>query len=142
MLRGIEGNAKFRRFVIHATYTRVADKQIKFRYLSKGLATYNEYGDIYIFENFVVILRRPFKDVHLGYAPLVIYTESTDEQFNFPVPAYVPQRVLFKTIVKGEVEIRFEMNSFLFSQGLVEIAVKGLTEEELLALEKMKGWIS
>jgi hypothetical protein len=51
---------------------------------------------------------------------------------------YKPDSITFKTIIKGEIDIRLKDPSYKYRR--IDITLKQLTNEQVYQLEKIKEW--
>jgi hypothetical protein len=118
-------------------------QNIKLRYSeSSGLKTYiypSNLCDLYLFDNYLAIIRRQDFVFKVFFAPILITSDiaTTKNIFNY-LDTYKPDRITFKQIVKGEVDIK--LTDMTYKHYVTDITLKGLTEEQTTQLEKIKNW--
>lgn len=118
-------------------------QNIKLRYSeTSGLKTYiypNNRCDLYLFENYLSIVRRQDFVFKVFFAPVLLTSDisTTNNIFNY-LDTYKPDRITFKQIEKGEVDIK--LTDPKFKHYKTEITLKGLTIEQTTQLEKIKNW--
>jgi len=118
-------------------------QNIKIRYwTTSGLKTYvypNNFCDLYLFDNCLAIIRRQDFIFKVFFNPILLTSDTTTTKilFNY-LDTYKPDNIIFKQPVKGEVDIKLtdlEHNHFK-----IDMTFKGLTNEQLGQLEKIKNW--
>lgn len=118
-------------------------QNIKLRYSeTSGLKTYiypNNRCDLYLFDNYLAIVRRQDFVFKVFFAPILLTSDiaSTKNIFNY-LDTYKPDRITFKQIVKGEVDIN--LTDRANKRYKTNITLKGLTDEQITQLEKTKNW--
>lgn len=118
-------------------------QNIKLRYSeTSGLKTYiypNNRCDLYLFDNYLAIVRRQNFVFKVFFAPILLTSDlaSTKNIFNY-LDSYKPDQITFKQIVKGEVEIKLTDPKYKHSK--TDITLKGLTIEQTAQLERIKNW--
>jgi hypothetical protein len=116
-------------------------QNIKLRYSeTSGLKTYiypNNRCDLYLFDNYLTIVRRQDFVFKVFFAPILLTSDiaSTKNNFNY-LEAYKPDRITFKQIVKGEVDIKLTDRANKYYT--TNITLKGLTNEQTTLLENLK----
>lgn len=116
-------------------------QNIKLRYSeTSGLKTYiypNNRCDLYLFDNYLAIVRRQDFVFKVFFAPILLTSDiaTTKNTFNY-LHTYKPHRITFKQIVKGEVDIK--LTDFTSKHYTTDITLKGLTNEQTTQLEKFK----
>ena len=118
-------------------------QNIKVRYSeTSGLKTYiypNNLCDLYMFDNYLAIVRRQDFVFKVFFAPILLTSDivSTKNNFNY-LDTYKPERITFKQIVKGEVDIK--LTDQANKHYTTDITIKGLSNEQTTQLEKIKNW--
>lgn len=118
-------------------------QNIKLRYSeTSGLKTYcypNNRCDLYLFDNYLAIVRRQDFVFKVYFAPVLLTSDiaTTKNIFNY-LNTYKPDRITFKQIVKGEVDIK--LTDPTYKHYRTDITLKGLTNEQTTQLEKIKNW--
>lgn len=118
-------------------------QNIKLRYSeTSGLKTYiypNNRCDLYLFDNYLAIVRRQDFVFKVFFVPILLTSDiaSTKNNFNY-LETYKPDRITFKQIVKGEVDIK--LTDQANKHYTKNITLKGLTNEQTAQLEKIKNW--
>lgn len=131
-----------KRFTEHiSTINPIMYRDIKARY-SEFNGDYMEivfYGsscDIYLFENYIVVVRR-YKSLFRRHIEPIILTYSEKDAYKaFPyLNIFRPEKLLFKQIIKGEVEFRF--TDFKRKYYRMELTLKALNPEQKAQLERV-----
>lgn len=118
-------------------------QNIKLRYwTTSGLKTRiwpNNRCDLYLFDNCLAIVRRQNFVFKILFAPFLLTSDiaTTKNRFN-NLKTYKPDRVIFKQIVKGELDIT--LTDPIYRHYTIDITLKGLTNEQIHQLEKIKNW--
>jgi len=118
-------------------------QNIKLRYSeTSGLKTYiypNNRCDLYLFDNYLVIVRRQDFVFKVFFAPILLTSDiaSTKNYFNY-LDTYIPDRITFTPIAKGEVDIK--LTDQVNKHYTTNITLKGLSNEQTTLLEKIKTW--
>ena len=118
-------------------------QNIKLRYwTTSGLKTRispNNRCDLYLFDNCLAIVRRQNFIFNMFFAPVLLTSDIaiTKNKFN-NLNAYKQDCVIFKQIVKGEVDIK--LTDPIYKHYTIDITFKGLTNEQINQLEKIKNW--
>lgn len=118
-------------------------QNIKLRYSeTNGLKTYiylNNRCDLYLFDNYLAIIRNQDFVFKVNFAPILLTSDivTTKKVFNY-LDIYKPDRVIFKQIAKGEVDIK--LTDPTYKHYSTDITLKGLTNEQITQLEKIKNW--
>jgi hypothetical protein len=116
---------------------------IKLRYsTTSGLRTEispNNRCDLYLLDNCLAIVRRQDFIFKVFFAPVIISsdTATTKNMFDY-LHIYKPDRITFKQIVKGEVDIK--LTDPIYMHYTIDLTLKGLTSEQTNQLEKIKTW--
>ena len=99
----------------------------------------NSYCDIYLFDNCLAIVRRQNFIFNVFFAPILLTSDIaiTKTIFNF-LDTYKPDRIIFKQIVKGEIDIK--LTDLVYKDNKIEMTLKGLTNEQASVLEKIKNY--
>ena len=118
-------------------------KNIKLRYSeTSGFKTSiypNNRCDLYLFDNYIAIVRRQDFIFKVFFAPVLLtsYNATTENIFNYLV-TYKTDQITFKQIVKGEVDIKLTEPTYKYFK--IDITLKRLTNEQTSQLEKIKNW--
>ncbi len=118
-------------------------QNIKLRYSeTSGLKTYiypNNRCDLYLFDNYLAVIRRQDFVFKVFFAPILLTSDipTTKNIFSY-LDTYKPDRITFKQIVKGEVDIK--LTDQASKHYTTNITLKGLTNEQTTQLEKIKNW--
>ena len=118
-------------------------QNIKLRYSeTSGLWTYiypNIRCDLYLFDNYLAIVRRQDFVFKVFFAPVLVTPDiaTTKNIFNY-LDTYKPDRITFKQIVKGEVDIKLTDQTYKHYK--TDITLKGLTNEQSTQLKKINNW--
>lgn len=116
---------------------------VKLRYwITRRLRTWTSpgtYGDLYLFDNCLVIVRRRnfiFKIFH----PPVLFTPDMDHaKKNFPyLKAYQPGYIHFNQLHKSEIEIKVKDPDS--GTWMIDITLKGLSADEVNQVSEIKNW--
>jgi hypothetical protein len=118
-------------------------QNIKIRYSeTNGLKTYiypNNRCDLYLFDNYLAIIRRSDFIIKVFFPPIVLTSDiSTTKNIFGNLETYKPDQLKFKQIVKGEVEIK--INDPTYNNYSRDITLKELSNEQTTQLEKIKNW--
>lgn len=118
-------------------------QNIELRYSeTSGLKKYiypNNRCDLYLFDNYLAIVRRQDFVFRVFFAPVLLTSDiaTTKNIFNY-LDTYKPDRIIFKQIVKGEVDINLTDPKYKHCK--TDITFKGLSVEQTTQLEKIKNW--
>lgn len=118
-------------------------KNIKLRYSeTSGLKTSiypNNRCDLYLFDNYIAIVRRQNFIFNVFFAPVLLtsYKATTENIFNYLV-TYKPDQITLKQIVKEEIDIKLTEPTYKYFK--IDITLKGLTNEQISQLEKIINW--
>ncbi|WP_304066110.1 hypothetical protein [Pedobacter glucosidilyticus] len=95
--------------------------------------------DLYLFENCLAIVRRQDFIFKVFFAPIILTSDilATKNMFD-NLDTYKLDRITFKKIVKGEVDIK--LTDSIYKHYTIDITLKGLTSEQTNQLEKIKNW--
>jgi len=120
-------------------------KNINLRYYEiSGQKTYNYPNnrcDLYFFDNYLVIIRSQYFIFKVLFAPILLTPDISSTKPNFSyLSIYKPDRITFKDILKGEVDI--QLTDQANKHYITRITLKGLTNEQKNQLEKVKNWCS
>jgi len=133
-----------KRFVTQASEFKPALLQnVKLRYWTtngaRTMISPNNQCDIYLFDNFLAIIRRQNFMFKVFFAPVLITSDiaSTENIFSY-LDVYKPARITFNQIVKGEIDIKIK--DPIYRHYKIDITFKGLTSEQLIQLAKIKDW--
>lgn len=118
-------------------------QNIKLRYSeTSGLKTYiypNNRCDLYLFDNYLAIIRRQDFVFKVFFAPILLTSDITTTKINFDyLVTYKPDRITYKQIVKGEVDIK--LTDQANKHDTKNITLIGLTNEQTAQLEKINHW--
>ena len=99
----------------------------------------NNHCDLYLFDNYLVIVRRQNFIFRVFFAPVLITPdiEHTKIIFNY-LKAYKPRQINFNQITKSEIDIKLIDQSR--KNARIDIILKELTEEQRNQLDKIKTW--
>ena len=132
------------RFVHQASeFKPVLFQNIKLRYWTTNGArtgiSPNNNCDIYLFDNFLAIVRRQNFIFKVFFAPVLITSDITNTKniFNY-LTVYKPDRVIFKEIMKDQIDIKIK--DPIYRHYKIDITFKELTSEQLTQLVKIKDW--
>ncbi len=118
-------------------------QNIKLRYSeTSGLKTYiypNNCCDLYLFDNYLAIVRRQDFVFKVFFAPVLLTSDiaTTKNIFNY-LDIYKPDQITVQQIVKGEIDIK--LTDPTYKHYKTDITLKGLTIEQTTQLEKIKNW--
>src|SRR5688572_25931381 len=109
-------------------------QNIKIRYwTTSGLKTRispNNRCDLYLFDNCLAIIRRQNFIFKTFFAPVLLTSDISMAKNIFNnLDTYKPDRVFFKQIVKGELDIKW--TDPIYKHYTTEITFKGLTNEQI-----------
>lgn len=129
------------RFVDHAAALNpLIFRDIKMRY--SEFSGYMEYiffkssCDIYLFEHYIVVLRRYNFIFKRDLEPIILTTDKVRDKGHFTyLKAYKPDSILFKQVIKDEVE--FKYSDLKYNYYKMELTLKGLTPDQKAALERV-----
>ena len=118
-------------------------ENIKLRYWTtngaRTMISSNNYCDIYLFDNFLGIVRRQNFIFKVFFAPVLITPDITNTK---NILRYLsvckPDRVIFNQIIKNQIDIK--LKDPIYKHYKIDIAFKGLTSEQLIQLDKIKDW--
>ncbi len=118
-------------------------QNIKIRYWTsrelKIIVYPNNHCDIYLFDNCLAIVRRQNFIFKVLFAPILLTSDILTTKIVFgSLDTYKPDRITFKQIVKGEIDIK--LTGLVDKQYKIDITFKGLTNEQTNELEKIKNW--
>lgn len=114
-------------------------QNVKIRYwTTNGLKTYvslNNFCDLYLFNDFLSIVRRQNLIIH---APILLSSgiSATEKEFDY-LEAYKIDRISFKQVLKGEVDIK--LSSRANKQYTVDLTLKGLSRDQIVSLKRLKS---
>lgn len=115
-------------------------QDLRLSYLeTSGLKTYpfsNNRCDLYLFENYLAIVRRHDFVFKVFFPPILLSSdvESTKKIF-YGLETYKPDRIMFKQKIKGEIAIK--LTDPTFQKFSIDITLKGLTKEQTIQIEKL-----
>jgi hypothetical protein len=116
---------------------------IKLRYWTTNRARIeispNNNCDIYLFDNFLAIVRRQNFIFKVFFAPVLITSDitSTKNIFSY-LTVYKSDRVIFNEVMKGQIDIKIK--DPIYRHYKIDITFKELTSEQLTQLGKIKDW--
>ena len=122
-------------------------KNIKLRYwTTRGTSTYtktqispNNKCDIYLFDNYLAIIRRQDFIFKAFFAPVIITSDAINLKSTFDyLEIHKPTLIHFSSIKKGEIEIK--LPDPIYKTVRIDITLQGLTNEQTNQLEKIKHW--
>ena len=132
------------RFVHQASeFKPVLFQNIKLRYwTTNGARTRispNNNCDIYLFDNFLAIVRRQNFIFKVFFGPVLITSDiiNTKNIFSY-LTVYKPDRVFFNEVMKGQIDIKIQ--DPVYRHYKIDITFKELTSEQLTQLVKIKDW--
>ena len=99
----------------------------------------NNHCDLYLFNNYLAIVRRQDFIFKIFFSPILLTSDiaTTKNMFDY-LEIYKPDSITFKQIVKGEVDIK--LTDPIYKHNTIDITLKGLTNEHMNKLEKIKNW--
>jgi hypothetical protein len=118
-------------------------KNIKMRHwATSGYRTYISpcsSCDLYLFDDYLVIVRTQNFIYRVHFAPIIItsYLMAEESMFSY-LELNVPDQIIFKQVLKGEIEIR--LTDLHYKHYKTEITLKGLTDTQMDLLERMRNW--
>jgi hypothetical protein len=118
-------------------------EDIKLRYWTHNggqMTVYpNNRCDLFLFENCLAIVRRQDFIYKVFFPPFLLTSDIaiTKDAFNY-LDIYKPEKVLFKQMIKGEVDIK--LVDPIYKHYKIDITLKGLTYEQISQLDKIKSW--
>jgi hypothetical protein len=99
----------------------------------------NNRCDLYLFDNCLAIVRTQNFVFKVFFAPVLITGDmATTPKIFCYLDSYMPSRILFKQIVKGEIDIK--LTDPKYKHYIIDITFKGLTNEQTKQLETIKNW--
>jgi len=124
-------------------YKPAVFQNIKIRYSeTSGLKTYTypiNRCDLYLFDNYLAIVRRNDFIFKVFFPPIVLTSDiSTTKNIFDNLKSYKPDQIIFKQIVKGEVDIKITDPAYKHYSR--DITLKELSNEQTTQLEKIKNW--
>jgi hypothetical protein len=124
-------------------FNPIVFKNIKLRYWttngSKTRIGPNNRCDLYLFDNCLAIVRSQHFIFKTFFAPVLLTSDIGITKNRFDnLKTYKPDRVIFKKIVKGQVDIT--LTDPVYKHYTIDITLKGLTNEQIHQLEKIKNW--
>ena len=132
------------RFVSQASGFKPAFLQnIKLRYWTtngaRTMISPNNHCDIYLFNNFLAIVRRQNFIFKVFFAPVLVTSDipNTKNIFSY-LTVYKPNRIIFNKVMKGQLDIK--LIDPLYQHYKIDITFKQLTNEQLTQLDKLKDW--
>ena len=132
------------RFVSHSSEFKPALIQnIKLRYWTtsgrRTMISPNNLCDIYLFDNFLAIIRRQSFIFKVLFAPVLISPDITNTKniFNY-LTVYKPDRIIFNQVMKGQIEIK--LKDPIYRGFKIDITLKELTKEQLTQLAEIRNW--
>ena len=132
------------RFISHSYEFKPALLQnIKLRFWTtngaRTMISPNNHCDIYLFENFLGVVRRQNFIFKVFFAPVLITSDitSTKNIFNY-LTVYKPDRINFNEVIKGQIDIK--LKDPIYKHYKIDITFKELTNEHLTQLSEIKNW--
>jgi hypothetical protein len=132
------------RFVFQASEFKPAVLQnIKLRYWTtngaRTMISPNNQCDIYLFDNFLAIVRRQNFIFKAFFTPVLISSDitSTKNIFRY-LTVYKPDRIIFNQVAKGQIDIKVKDPGY--NHYKIDITFNELTNEQLTELSKIKNW--
>ncbi len=132
------------RFIEQANKLKpIVFQNIKIRYwTTSGLKTYvypNNICDLYLFDNCLALIRKQNFIFKVLFRPILLTSDTTTTKKLFDyLDTYKPDNIIFKQIVKGEVDIK--LTDLEYKHFKIDMTIKGLTNAQLGQLEKIKNW--
>jgi len=132
------------KFILQASGLRpTVFQNIKLRYTEKsGLKNYiypNNHCDLYLFDNYLAIIRKQNFGFKIFFAPVMLTCDITTTKKIFDyLKIYKPNKIIFKQNIKGEIDIKLSDDTFKHYS--IDITLKGLTTEQTNQLEKIKAF--
>jgi hypothetical protein len=103
----------------------------------------NSRCDLYLFDNCLAIVRSQNFIFKMFFAPVLLTSDIviTKKRFN-NLKTYKPDCVIFKQIIKQIIKgaLDITLTDPVYKQYTIEIMIKGLTNEQIHQLEKIKNW--
>ena len=118
-------------------------KNIKLRYwTTRGPKTQispNNRCDLYVFDNYLAIVRRQDFIFKVFFAPVMLTSDlaTTKNNFNY-LDCYKPDYIHFNRLMKGQVDIK--LKDPISRRWKIDITFKELTSEQTNQLYKIKNW--
>ncbi len=99
----------------------------------------NNHCDLYLFDNYLTIIRRQNFVFKVFFAPVLLTSDvvATKNNFNY-LNCYQPDHILFDQPEKGQVAIKIKDPNY--SHRKIDITLKDLTSEQIKQLGKIKNW--
>ena len=118
-------------------------ENIRLRYwTTKGQRTMlspNNHCDLYLFDNYLGIVRRQNFIFKVFFAPVLITPDIEQTKIIFSyLKAHKPRQIVFNQITKDEIDIKVIDETRKNTR--LDISFKGLTEDERNQLAKIKSW--
>lgn len=116
---------------------------VKLRYwvtnYDKTILSPNNYCELYLFDNYIAIIRRQHFVFNVFFAPVLISSniEETRIKFNY-LHCYKPDYIHFAQHIKGQVDIK--LKDPVGKHLKIDITLKSLTDEQISNLERIKKW--
>ena len=129
------------KFVEHAdALNPIVFRDIRTRYTEfsgyRGYIFFKSSCDIYLFEHYIVVLRRYKFMFKRDLEPIILTSDKVRDKEHFTyLKAYKPDRILFKQVIKDEVE--FKYSDLKYNYYKMELTLKGLTPDQKAALERV-----
>ena len=118
-------------------------RNIRLRYWTtiggRTIGSPNNYCDLYLFDNFLGIVRRQNFIFKVSFAPVLITPDIEQTKIIFSyLKAHKPRQIIFNHITKDEIDIK--AIDLTRKNARLDITFKGLTEEQRNQLAKIKSW--
>jgi hypothetical protein len=106
---------------------------------SQAMLSPNNYCDIYLFDNYLAIIRRQDFILEVLFAPVLLTAdlETIKNKFNY-LDCYKPDYIHFAQHVKGQVDIK--LKDPIYKHWKIDITFRGLSDGQINQLEKIKNW--
>lgn len=119
----------------------VVINNVKLRYWitpknTKTMLSPNNYCDLYLFDNFLAIIRRQDFILEIFFAPVLLTADlvTAKNKFNY-LDCYKPDYIHFSQHVKGQVDIK--VKDPIYKHWKIDITLKGLSDVQIGQLEKI-----
>ena len=116
---------------------------IKLRYWTTNgtriMISPNNHCDIYLFHDFLAIVRRQSFIFRVFFAPVLITTDITNTKNFFSYLAvYKADRINFNHVMKNQIDIK--LKDPIYKHYKIDLTFKGLTRGQLIQLAEIKNW--
>lgn len=99
----------------------------------------NNRCNLYLFNNSLAIVRKQDFIFNVLFAPIVLTSDIvTTKQVFYYLDTYKPNQLIFKQTLKGEIDIK--LTDPTYKHYVTEITLQGLTNEQLIQLDRIKNW--